>query len=250
VTTRPIEASDINHLVVRIGSGSVKLRPNTVPGVIGELRGKRADEVTVDAQGDTLTISTPRGMFSSDCDMDLAIPEGIELSVQSGSADLIASVGLGGVRVRTGSGDVVVGHVVTFDCGTGSGDIAAEAVVGATAALNTGSGDIVIGSCDASLRVRSASGDIQVGQLRAVMQGNSASGDVEIKATSGNVNVRTASGDIRIGVAEGLPAWLDLSSASGEVSVNLGQGAEPGPGEPYVSLLARTASGDIDIIRG
>ena len=50
-------------------------------------------------------------------------------------------------------------------------------------------------------------------------------------------------------MADGLPAWLDLDSASGEVRIALESTHQPPPGEAYVSVRATTASGDIAVYR-
>ncbi|HIT75774.1 MAG TPA: DUF4097 family beta strand repeat protein [Candidatus Avipropionibacterium avicola] len=247
-TTRPIEAAEITHLSVRLGGGSITLDRNTVPGVIGQLTGKRADEFTVTTEGTTLEITAPRGR-STDVHLQLSIPEGIDLTCMVGSADVTADVGLGTVRVRAGSGDIVLDQIGNVDANTGSGDIRIEEVLGSTARVNTGSGEIAIAQCDAALRVRSGSGDIAIGQLRAILQGNSGSGDVRIDATSGNVNARTGSGDVTIGVADGLATWLDLVTSGGDVRVGLDQSEDPGPDTPYIALQVRTGSGDIVVFR-
>ena len=46
-----------------------------------------------------------------------------------------------------------------------------------------------------------------------------------------------------------LPAWLDLSSVSGDIRIGLDSTTQPEPGEPYITVRARTASGDIAIHR-
>lgn len=247
-TTRPIEAADITHLVLRLGGGSIVLERNDLPGVIGELTGKRADEFRVETDGTTLSIMAPLGR-GTDANIRLAIPEGIDLTSMTGSADLTADVGLGTVRARAGSGDILVEQVGNLDATTGSGDLRVEDIVGSTARLNTGSGGITIATCDAALRVRTGSGDIAIGELRAVLQGNTGSGEFSIDRTSSNVNARTGSGDISIGVADGLAAWLDLTSSSGEVQVGLQQSEQPDPDTPYVALQVRTGSGDITVTR-
>lgn len=246
--TRPIEAADISHLSVRMGGGSVILERNERPGVIGELIGKRADEFQVETTGTTLSITAPKGR-STDARLRLSIPEGIDLTATLGSCDLAVDVGVGSARVRTGSGEITMEQVGNVDATAGSGEIRVEDIVGATARLNTGSGDITVASCDAALRVRSGSGDISVGELRAVLQGNTGSGEINIAATTGSVSARTGSGDVAIGVADGLAAWLDLTSSSGEVQVGLAQSEQPDPDTPYVALQVRTGSGDITVTR-
>jgi DUF4097 and DUF4098 domain-containing protein YvlB len=96
---------------------------------------------------------------------------------------------------------------------------------------------------------KSGSGAVVVKSLRGDLQANSGSGDIGIAATKGSVDLRSASGSLTIGVTDNLPAWLDLSSVSGDIRIALESTTRPGPGEPYISLRARTASGDIAIHR-
>lgn len=248
MSTRPIEAPDIQQLVIRLGGGSITLEPNDFPGVVGRLKSKRADDFTIETFGTTLEIAAPRGR-AGDADLRLALPEGIDLSCTVGSADLRSTVLLGTARTKSASGDIMIGQVGNVDAGTGSGDLIVDQVVGSSARLSTGSGDISVGACDAALRVRTGSGDISIGQLRAVMQGNTGSGGLNVAAATAGINVRTGSGDVSVGVADGLPTWLDLSSASGTVQVGLEQTSEPDPDTAHVTLQIRSGSGDIVIFR-
>jgi hypothetical protein len=70
-----------------------------------------------------------------------------------------------------------------------------------------------------------------------------------VNSTSGSVDLRSASGSLTIGVAEQLPAWLDLTSVSGEIRIALESSSPPEKGSPYVAVRARTASGDIAVFR-
>ena len=81
------------------------------------------------------------------------------------------------------------------------------------------------------------------------VQAKSGSGDIAVNSTSGSVDLRTASGSLTVGVADGLPAWLDLDSGSGQIRIGLDSTHQPPPQAPYVSVRARTASGDIAIHR-
>jgi DUF4097 and DUF4098 domain-containing protein YvlB len=81
------------------------------------------------------------------------------------------------------------------------------------------------------------------------LQANSGSGDIGITSTSGSVDLRSASGSLTIAVADNLATWLDLNSVSGDIRIALESTAPPEPGEPYISVRARTASGDIGIYR-
>jgi len=250
VSTRLVEAGDIRAVTVEIGDGTVRLNPTESSGVTGEIRCSDAgvlDRIEVSTFGGTLRIATPKRLFgNSSIQVDLAVPVGIDLELASGSADLVADVELGKVVLRSGSGDLQVTRCAELSAISGSGDIAALEVDG-DVRVTTGSGDLRVDACGGGLELRTASGDVVIGSVTGQLDSKTASGDVRVAATSGQVGVKTASGDISIGVADELPAWLDLSTASGDVRVELNGTAEPAPGEPYVSIHARSGSGDITI---
>ena len=100
------------------------------------------------------------------------------------------------------------------------------------------------------MSAKSGSGDIVIRSLqRADFVASSGSGDIAVPSTSGSVDLRSASGSLTVGVADELPVWLDLHSVSGAVRIALEASHEPPPGEPFVSVRARTASGEIAIYR-
>jgi hypothetical protein len=69
------------------------------------------------------------------------------------------------------------------------------------------------------------------------------------RAQRGRISCQTASGDVRIGIADGVPAWLDVHSLTGSVRSALGESAPPAEGEDSVEVRANTVSGDIDLVR-
>ena len=118
------------------------------------------------------------------------------------------------------------------------------------AQVGSGSGDVQIGAAYCPVVAKSGSGDVTVRAVHQVqLQASSGSGDISVPSTSGSLDLRSASGAITVGVADNLPAWLDLHSVSGDVRIAMDTSDAPEPGEPYVSIKARTASGDIAIYR-
>jgi hypothetical protein len=81
------------------------------------------------------------------------------------------------------------------------------------------------------------------------LQASSGSGDISVPSTTGSVDLRSASGSLTVGIADDLPAWLDLNSVSGRIRIALEASAQPGEGEPFVTVRARTASGEIAVYR-
>jgi DUF4097 and DUF4098 domain-containing protein YvlB len=180
----------------------------------------------------------------------LAVPDGLTFVIKTGSADISISADIGNSKIISGSGDITIGSAVDLDCSTGSGNISVGRVDGNGARLSSGSGDILVGEANCPIAAKSGSGEVAVKSLRgANLQGNSGSGDIAVSAASGSVDLRSASGSLSVGVADNMPAWLDLNSVSGDVRIGLESTTQPEPGEPYITLRARTASGDIAVFR-
>jgi DUF4097 and DUF4098 domain-containing protein YvlB len=251
---RTFDAGGTAHVHLKLGSGMVEVGPSEDGAVHGEISGdspENEEAVEVRTFGDELRVTAARQRDTSggqELRVRLEVPAGLDLTLVTGAGDLHTDVTLGRVSARSGSGDLRLAGTADARLQTGSGDITVLSVAG-TAELSSGSGDIRVGSCTSDLALRTASGDVTLGRVAGRADAKLASGDFRLQATTGSVAVRTTSGDITIGVAADLPAWLDLSSVSGEVDIALPPTAEPGPGEPFVSIYARTGSGDIRINR-
>lgn len=240
--------------IIGLGSGDVLLTDSGDTGARGTIEAADADwlqEVRVrpDDARESLLIEFPRDRFgrSRRVRVDLFVPVGVHAEVESGSGDVTFRVATGRTRVTCGSGDISLHHVDDVECTSGSGDITIESINGPNAHLRSGSGDIQVTECTSGIRAKSGSGDIVVRTLHADLAASSGSGDISVPSTTGSLNLRTASGSLSVGVADGLPAWLDLKSVSGRIDITLPASREPAQGEPYVSVSGRTASGDIDV---
>lgn len=242
-------------IIDNFGGGSIAIEPTPQPGLV-ETSINAADELFLDEvqvrqdQGQ-LRISCPPVFFrSGSAHLRLGVPAGLTYVIRASSADVSISADIGRAKIVSGSGDVAVGVAADLDCSTGSGAILVSELTGTGAKLNTGSGDISVTSAHCPLSAKSGSGDVVVKSLHHTdLQASSGSGDIAVPSTTGSVDLRSASGSLTIGVADNLPAWLDLNSVSGDIRITLEATGQPAPGEPYVSLRARTASGDIAVYR-
>lgn len=240
--------------IVGLGSGDVLLTDSGDTGVRGAIEATDADwlhEVRVrpDDARESLLIDFPRDRFgrSRRVRVDLFVPAGVHAEVESGSGDVTFRVATGRTRVTCGSGGIALQEVGDVECTSGSGGIQIGSITGPNAHLRSGSGDIQVTECTSGIRAKSGSGDIVVRTLHADLAASSGSGDISVPSTTGSVDLRTASGSLSVGVADGLPAWLDLTSVSGRIDITLPASREPAQDEPYVSISGRTASGDIDV---
>lgn len=236
------------------GSGAIDIIPSGDDKVTGKISCRDEDylnQITVRQTRDTLRIDFPKASWFRDhsVQVELAIPEGLTLQVTTGSGDVDVAVPIRQGEITTGSGDVQLDDVAGLRCITGSGDISIKAITDRASTVNSGSGDLVIGEVASALQAKSASGDVMINRLSEALRANTASGDITVDATTSSAEIRTASGSVRIGVADALPAWLDLNSRSGDVDIDLDNAEPPAAGDPYVAIKAVTASGDIAIER-
>jgi DUF4097 and DUF4098 domain-containing protein YvlB len=179
------------------------------------------------------------------------VPQDGDLTVKVASADVKAVGRYATLNVSSASGDVFVDHA-TGDAvaNTASGDLRLGRVDGELR-LNAASGDVSVGHVGRDTSAHSASGDISIDRADASIKATTASGDVRVGvASAGITKINTASGDVSIGVATGTGVWLDLTTLSGDTNTDL---AMPGGGGDQstaaLSLVVRTASGDIDVHR-
>jgi DUF4097 and DUF4098 domain-containing protein YvlB len=246
----------VEHVVVdNFGDGSITIEPGAQPGMVEASLDAGdehySDQVQVRHDHDRLRLSFPPQVFrDTTSHLRLGVPDGLTYAIRTGSADISVSAAINRSTIVTGSGDIGIGEAVDLECSTGSGDISVARVDGRGAQVSSGSGDITVAEVHCPLSAKSGSGDVVVKSVhRADVQAKSGSGDIAVSSTTGSVDLRSASGSLTIGVADSLPAWLDLSSTSGDIVIELESTGPPDPGQPYVSLRARTASGDISIRR-
>lgn len=236
------------------GSGAIDVLPAGDDKVTGKISGRDEDylqQVMVRQVRDTLRIDFPKTSWFRDhsVHVELAVPEHLNLEIATGSGDVDVAVPTRQSEITTGSGDVQLDDVAGLRCTTGSGDISVKAITETASTITSGSGDLVIGDVASALQAKSASGDVVINRLSEALRANTASGDISVHATTSSAEIRTASGSVRIGVADSLPAWLDLNSRSGDVDIDLENAEPPNSGDPYVAIKAVTASGDIAIVR-
>jgi DUF4097 and DUF4098 domain-containing protein YvlB len=245
----------VRHVVVdNLGGGSITVEPGSRQDFVEawiDADDRFLGQVQIRQDHDWLRISFPHHfVWSTKAQLRLGVPDELTYVIKTGSADISISADIGHSKIISGSGDITVGNATDLECSTGSGNISVGSVDGSGARLRSGSGDISVAEVNCPISAKSGSGEVVVKSLRgANLQANSGSGDIAVSATNGSVDLRSASGSLTVGVADSLPAWLDLNSVSGDIRIGLESTAEPEPGEPYLTLRARTASGDISIHR-
>jgi DUF4097 and DUF4098 domain-containing protein YvlB len=232
-----------------------------------------AEKFVVEARSNDVVVLAPKGregffaFGTKAVDVEIDLPTGSSVEVKTGSGDVEATGLLGDVRAATGSGDLSFDELASADVRSGSGDIALRATSG-DAKAKTGSGDISVGTAGGRLDLMSGSGDIELRRSDAPVKGKTGSGDVRVAASSGDlelvtgtgdvtlgavhggrVRAKTGTGDVTIGIANGVAAYLDLNTVTGDVDVDLESTDGPGDSEAQTSLSVQSGSGDIRIKR-
>jgi DUF4097 and DUF4098 domain-containing protein YvlB len=241
---------------LRIPAGTIRARAVDQATTELDIRGEHADDVTVELRpvsgGHVLVIRAPKKGFGSkgwdhDLQVDLVVPTGAALDAETGSTDIDTSGELGGLSVRSGSGDLnfetVTGDVVAK---VASGDVRGGQV-GGSLTVQGASGDVSVRRVDGDITCRTASGDVTIEELGAGGQIIGVSGDIDLRAAAqGTLKVRSVSGDIAVGVVAGTGVWLDLTSTSGDAVSELHEPDSPS-GEAALEIHATAVSGDIRI---
>ncbi|MEW2573156.1 DUF4097 family beta strand repeat-containing protein [Streptomyces sp. NPDC047070] len=261
--------------VVRITAGT---RAETVvevkPTDQNSERDRKAVERThVDCSGTELVIEGPRKRSfldgSGSVDISVELPAGSRLSGKSDMGALHCVGELAGCEFTTDFGEIQLDRTGEVRLQSGSGDIEVGSVSGG-ADIRAGSGDIRLGSVDGELTLKNSNGAMHVKEVTGPVKATAGNGDfivglahttVTVRSNNGHIRVnealggrlelKTSAGEIEVGVREGATAWLDLQTKSkvGTVHNSLG------PAESFVredadlEIHAVTSSGDV-VVRG
>ena len=143
------------------------------------------------------------------------------------------------VSFSSASGDLTItGLQKEVEASAASGDIRAEKIEG-DIEIKTASGDIRIEHCKGDIEISAASGDIEADDLTGDIELSAASGDVEISNSKGLFDLGTASGDIK-GKDLIMDGYSTFSAASGDVNIRLAESSR-------FDLELSAASGDVSL---
>ena len=254
-------------LDVRLPEGEVRLETGAGGETVVELSGLPEDDlrqiarVAVRERGGAYEVRVEiedrhgweRFFKSRNVRIDVVAPEGADVHVRGGSADVDGRGRFGALAVSTGSGDITFEEAAgDADLKSGSGDIRVREVSG-NAAVATGSGDVDFERVGGTAQVRSASGDVHIGESGADVTVQTASGDQRLdEVVQGEVLLQSASGDMTVGIRRGSRIAVDARSLSGDTSSEIGLDdfeVDGGGDGPFVELRATTMSGDVRVVR-
>jgi DUF4097 and DUF4098 domain-containing protein YvlB len=198
------------------------------------------------------------------------LPEGSDVTVAAGSADVEVTGPIGAGDFTTSSGDVTADDVAAnLTARSASGDLTAGAVggdlkvqtasgdlrcssVAGRAVFTTASGDIEVGAAAGQVEVKATSGDVRLGELAHGARVTNVSGNVRVLAIDeGTLQVRSVSGSVLVGIVKGVDLHVDVETMSGQVRSDIPLDDTPvAPRkDARVELSVRSVSGDVEIER-
>jgi DUF4097 and DUF4098 domain-containing protein YvlB len=200
----------------------------------------------------------------------IEVPEGSDVTVAAGSADVEVTGPIGAADFSTASGDVTADDVAAnltarsasgdltvgavggdLKVQTASGDLRCSSVAG-RAVFTTASGDIEVGAAAGQVEVKATSGAVRLGELAHGARVTNVSGDVRVLAIDeGTLQVRSVSGSVSVGVVTGVDLHVDVETMSGEVRSDIPLEDTPGSQrkDALVELSVRSVSGNVEIER-
>jgi DUF4097 and DUF4098 domain-containing protein YvlB len=243
------------RLEIEHSQGTLRIRTHTLPEVRIRAKITVASSSNVDAQefGKDIEISvedTPtavvvrtrypelhsiRGNFSYAVDMDVTMPETMELSARNRFGDLgvaglkaaavlvnangqlTFSDGMGKQRLENAFGAITVErNAGDVEIAGSNGAIVANSVVGALQVRNR-FGGVQARQTKGAVTINASNGDVLVDSAGGAATVTSSFGRVEIHGAGGGVEVRNSNGAIRVGDVRGS---VDLRTSFGEVEAS------------------------------
>ena len=165
------------------------------------------------------------------------------------------------IRFSTASGDLSVqGLKSSIDANTASGDVVLSDFEGGVDII-TASGDVELENCRGEFELSTASGEIDANNVQGKMEMSTASGDIDVANSQGRFDLScasgsiyasdiivedassfsTASGKVYVSVGKTPEFDLELSAASGRVTLDY----QGNPMKGYFEFIAREDRGDI-----
>jgi DUF4097 and DUF4098 domain-containing protein YvlB len=228
-----------------------------------------AEQTRIDCSGTELLIQGPkkRSIFEGTGSVDISVelPAGSRLAGESdmGSLYCVGELGIceftteygeihldraGRLRLQSGYGDITVGSATgETDIRASTGDILLGTVDG-TLTVKNSNGAVHVKEVTGPMKVTAGNGDIGVGLAHTAVAARSSNGDIRVgEAVYGRVELKTAAGEIEVGIRENTPAWLDLQAKSktGRVHNSLGESQSFTRSSADVEVHAVTSSGDV-----
>lgn len=263
---RKLNVSGAADLQVFTRSGDVTIRsgPAGAIGIIGHIHvgnrwfsGDKRSEVEeieknppIQQSGNNVRIDYVNHQNIS-IDYEITAPSDMKVRTKSGSGDQTIEGMKAGTDIETGSGDVRLTDLAgDLRVHTGSGNVQARGAAGPLDA-RAGSGDITIEErSKGDVHLETGSGDIEARGVDGGLRASTGSGNVRVDGTpANNWSVRTGSGDAQLRLPQEAAFDVDISSSSGNVSVNhpVTTTVEGRIGESHRSIRGKVRGGGPEI---
>lgn len=267
-----LQVGDIDVIATDRTDTVVTVTPSS-PNKAADRRG--ADATRVEFDGGRLTVVSPKpklGLMSfigatESVDVTVELPAGSRFTAESAVGSVRTEGRLAATRIKATTGTVELDTTGDLWLRAGHGNATAGTVDG-TAEITADHGQIRIDSIARDAVLKASHGSIRIGETSGGVEANLSYGDLDIDRATSSVSAKTAYGAITlnevsdgvidlessygkltVGVAEGVPAWLDLSSKEGRVRNHLDENLPDSITGDHVAVRARAKFGDIDIRR-
>lgn len=219
--------SGIKRIRMNTASGNCKIQKSASSEVNVKLTHTFNDsgyKPSVQQEGDRLVIKENfnGGNHNGNSDWTLSVPDGMDVTFNTGSGNLeISGLNLT-LDATTGSGDLFFSSLKgDIDATTGSGNVELDNMNGKVK-TNTGSGNIRVTKSKGELSVNCGSGDLKISDSQATFAANTGSGDVTGRniTLEGSSRFNTGSGSAEVVLAATPKYDLSVNSGSGDAELN------------------------------
>ncbi|GJM30359.1 MAG: hypothetical protein DHS20C17_29940 [Cyclobacteriaceae bacterium] len=239
--------SGIEEIEISTGSSDCVLKKGSGTDVNVKLQHTRGENFkpTVRQSGSKLMISEDnQGNNRGEATWTLSIPDGLEVSLNTGSGDFEAADLEVELSLNAGSGDFELENLKgAVETNAGSGDLEIDTFAGRLHS-NVGSGDLEVANVTGDIKLNAGSGDMELSNIHAQIDANVGSGDIEANKiiVSGKSQFNSGSGDVEIVLGESLKHDITVNSGSGDASLDFNGNEIDG----MVTMTANKHNGDIE----
>lgn len=193
-----------------------------------------------------LEVRRPRGLFAgflsidSGVDLELKVPEGTHLEIETGAGPVEVVATRGVVRVQSGSGKVAARQIhgtVSIDAGSGAVELEQ---IGGRADVEVGSGSVAARRIAGDLQIETGSGSLSVADVEGSIELETGSGSITVDRVRGKL-LRTETGGGTVRLTQIDVRELEVEGGSGPIQVEL---VRVHPGGSY---QVETGSGGVTV---
>lgn len=207
-----LESQDIEELIAETGAGSLEIigvegltqiklvadiYSNDDSKVILTLE-KKANKAKLKADFEQESFNN----YSPYIDLKLQVPAGLALDIDDGSGAILINKMTADIKVKDGSGELVIhgGNNVSIDDGSGAIEVTQ---LNGNLAITDGSGAITVTDIKGNITIDDGSGEIAVANVQNTVSITDGSGDINVINTKGLSILAAGSGDVTFDKIDG-----------------------------------------------